>query len=428
MSSLRCPDVLLDSLENGQLVIDDKFIVHYWNKWLSVNTQILKKDILNRSLQEFYPNINYKVLLRKIKTAIQINAPTFYDSNNRTAFLPIKRNKITTKSLNMMQQQVTISPYIKSENKVMLSIYDISELYETKLSLQKEINKVKELNEILETDKNIIDKNIMMIKISLDGVISEASTLYCEFFGYQQNDILGQNISILKSGNIPESTYENLWNTICDKKPWHGEIENRCANGDLKWVEVKILPIFDENKELIEFNAFYHDITNKKLLEELYITDPLTKLYNRGYFDEIFQDITKHQRKADTDFALVISDIDYFKSINDTYGHQVGDEALKDVASVLKNSLRDNDVIARWGGEEFVIILKNVTIDEAKIITEKLRVNIESVKIQNNIHVTSSFGLTKYRIGEDTKDTFKRVDDALYEAKKSGRNRVVTKL
>ena len=138
--------------------------------------------------------------------------------------------------------------------------------------------------------------------------------------------------------------------------------------------------------------------------------------------------ITEHQRKSDIDFIIIIADIDHFKSINDKYGHQVGDEALKDVANTLKNTLRSNDVIARWGGEEFVIMLKNATIKEAQKIAEKLRVNIEQTKVQNTINITSSFGLTKYYAKEDTNHTFKRADDALYEAKQSGRNKVITKL
>ncbi|MEK6658542.1 MAG: GGDEF domain-containing protein, partial [Campylobacterota bacterium] len=108
-------------------------------------------------------------------------------------------------------------------------------------------------------------------------------------------------------------------------------------------------------------------------------------------------------------------------------GHQVGDEALVSVANSLKNSLREDDLVARWGGEEFVIMLKNVTLDEAKMIMEKVRESVQKIKINDTISVTASFGLTKYIIGEDTKKTFKRVDDALYEAKNSGRNRVVIK-
>ncbi len=187
------------------------------------------------------------------------------------------------------------------------------------------------------------------------------------------------------------------------------------------------ISILNAHDEIVEFSAVFHDITNEKLLAELYITDPLTKLYNRAHFDESINFVAKHQRRADVDFVLALADIDYFKSINDTYGHQIGDEALIAVAKTIKNSLRENDLIARWGGEEFVIMLKNVTIEQAKTIIEKVRVNIEKQTIRNDIKVTASFGLTKYQGAEETKETFKRVDDALYEAKRAGRNRVVVK-
>ncbi len=424
---LQCQDILLDSLENGHMIVDDKFIVSFWNRWLSINTQISKEEIIGRSLEEIYPDLNYKVLGRKIKTALALGTPSFYDTNSSTKFISINRNKVTTSSLTFMQQQVTISPYIVSENKVMISIYDISELYETKLSLKKEIEKVNKLNDKLESDQEIIDKNIMMMKTSLNGVIIDVSTLFCEFFEYKKEDIIGQNASIFKSGNVAEATYKELWETIKSKKPWSGEVKNKTASGGAKWVQSRITPILDENGALFEFHAVYHDITNEKLLEELYITDSLTKLYNRAYFDKVIGSIAKHQRKADTDFVLAITDVDHFKSINDTYGHQVGDEALISVANTLKNSLRENDIIARWGGEEFVIMLKNVTLDEAKMIIEKVRKSVENSKVNNTISVTASFGLTKYNLGEDTHRTFKRVDDALYEAKKSGRNRIVVK-
>ena len=428
MDGLRCPEVLLNSLENGHFVIDNNFIITYWNRWLSVNTQISSKEIIGKSLQEFYPDINYRILLRKIRTALRLNSPTFYDSNSDKVFLPITRNKVTKTSLKSMKQQITISPYIIEENKVMISIYDISELFETKLSLQTEVNKVNILNKILKDDKDIIDKNIMIMKTSTNGKITDVSTLFCDFFEYDRNDLIGQKASILKSGNIPDSTYKELWNAVSNKKPWSGEVENLTSSGENKWVESRITPILNDDKSLIGFNAVYHDINNKKLLEQLYITDPLTQIYNRGYFDDLMSSISEHQRKADMDFVILIADIDHFKSINDTHGHQVGDTVLKEIAKVLKDTLRDNDIVARWGGEEFVIMLKNVDMDKAKTISEKLRAKIEATKINENINVTSSFGLTKYYVGENTNLTFKRADDALYKAKKGGRNQVVTKL
>lgn len=428
MDSLKFPDVLLDSLENGHFVIDEKFTITYWNRWLSVNTQISSENIIGKSLKDFYPDINYKILRRKIRTALKLNSPTFYDSNSRSVFLPIKRQKVTKTALKLMQQQVTISPYMAEENKVMVSIYDISELFETKTSLQQEINKVNELNSMLENDQEIIDKNIMMMKTSVTGVITDVSSLFCDFFEYERDYIIGKKASILKSGNMPEYIYKELWNKVLSKESWSGEIENLTLSGNKKWVQSRVTPILDDNENLLELSAVYQDITSKKLLEILYITDPLTQIFNRAYFDGLMNEVTKYQRKADTNFVILVTDIDHFKSINDTYGHQVGDEALKEVAQTLKDTLRENDVVARWGGEEFVIMLKDTDFEEAKMIAEKLRVKIEKTKVHKTIDITTSIGITKYYSGEDTKLTFKRADDALYKAKRTGRNKVVIEL
>ncbi|MFT5835518.1 MAG: diguanylate cyclase (GGDEF)-like protein/PAS domain S-box-containing protein [Sulfurimonas sp.] len=428
MDDLKFPEILLNSLENGHFVIDENCTVTYWNRWLSINTQITSEEIVGKSLKEFFPKINYKILQRKIRTALKLSTPTFYDSNSNTIFIPIRRNKVTKTALKLMQQQVTISPYIATENTVMVSIYNISELHETKLSLVKEIEKVNELNETLEHNQDIIDKNIMIMKTSPDGTITDTSSLFCEFFGYKKNELIGKKASVLKSGNLPNSLYQDLWNTVTHEKSWSGEVENLTSTGDKRWVQSRITPILDDDGVLIEFNAVYQDIENKKLIEELYITDPLTQIYNRRYFDQLMNTISKKQRKADTDFVILIVDIDHFKSINDTYGHQVGDEALKDVATTLKGTLRDNDVIARWGGEEFVIMLRNIGLEEAQMIAEKIRANVETTKVCGNIDITTSIGLTKYILGEDTNLTFKRADNALLKAKASGRNLVLTEL
>ncbi|MDD2652926.1 MAG: diguanylate cyclase [Sulfurimonas sp.] len=427
MIEIKYPDVLLDSLENGHMIVDDAFNVSYWNRWLSINTQIPKEEIIGKSLEKFFPQINYKVLYRKIKTALTIGTPTFYDVNSAKKFVPIERNKVTTSSLRLMQQQVTISPYIACENKVMISIYDISELFEAKLLIKKEAQKVQTLNEKLEADKEVIDKNIMVMKTSTNGIIRDVSSFFCDFFEVTKRELLGKNISMFKLSDTSDVIYRDLWETIRSKIPWSGELQYKTSKGQKKWFLARVVPILNELREIVEFSAVFHDITNEKLLAELYITDPLTKLYNRAHFDETINFIAKNQRKSDVDFILAIVDIDYFKRINDTYGHQVGDDALVCVAKNIKKSLRENDLVARWGGEEFVIMLKNVTLDEAQKIMEKVRSNIEKNIVCHDIKVTASFGLTKYRENEEPKETFKRVDDALYEAKDGGRNRIVVK-
>ncbi len=148
--NIKYPKILIDSIENGHMLIDDKFTVHYWNKWLEINTQIPYTEIVEKNLKDFYPDLNYNVLGRKIRTALKLGTPSFYDHGSSTKFIPINRNKVTTSSLTLMQQQITISPYISNEGLVMISIYDISELHETKLLLQKEVEKVNNLNSELE--------------------------------------------------------------------------------------------------------------------------------------------------------------------------------------------------------------------------------------------------------------------------------------
>lgn len=420
-------DIILNSLESGHLLIDSNLNVLFWNRWLSINTHILKDDILDKNLLEFYPHIDKDILVRKINTAFLLNTPTFYNANSKNSFLPIKRSRVSSSSLEMMQQQVTISPYNLKNSIVMISIYDISEIYETKLSLKKEIQKVNTLNSILESQQEVMDKNIMMVRTNIEGGIIDASSLFCEFHEYEKEDLVDKNISILCSKKLPKSIYQDMWGKILNKETWSGEFENTTKSGILKWAQVKINPILNNDGDIVEFSAFYHDITNKKLLEELYIRDPLTKIYNRAYFDKVMGNIVERQRKSDSSFALVMLDIDNFKSINDTYGHQVGDEALKSAASTLNKLIRGDDIAARWGGEEFIIMLKNISLDDALKISQKLRMAIENTKILDSITITGSFGVTLYKSGEDIKETFKRADEALYEAKNSGRNRVISR-
>lgn len=119
-------------------------------------------------------------------------------------------------------------------------------------------------------------------------------------------------------------------------------------------------------------------------------------------------------------------DLDKFKSVNDTYGHQAGDEVLKELALILKTNVRESDIVGRWGGEEFIIIAPNTNMEDAVKLAEKLREKISEFKFSFAGHKTGSFGVATYRVGDDEKSLIKRADDALYHAKESGRNKVVS--
>lgn len=151
--------------------------------------------------------------------------------------------------------------------------------------------------------------------------------------------------------------------------------------------------------------------------------DGLTNLYNRRAFNEIM--MLEVNRILNGGFlSLIITDIDYFKKVNDTFGHLIGDEVLKKVSDELKSKLRENDLIARWGGEEFIVMLAHTDISGAQMVAEKLRLCIQELSFTNEMHITMSFGVSQYQQGEDISNTVKKADDALYKAKHNGRNRV----
>ena len=175
----------------------------------------------------------------------------------------------------------------------------------------------------------------------------------------------------------------------------------------------------------IEKQAEYLQIANKAL-SLLSITDKLTQLHNRLKLDESLVNETNRAKRYKNDFSIVILDIDHFKTINDTYGHQIGDTALTQVAGILKQCARDTDIVGRWGGEEFLIILPETPADKAYAFAEKLRHQVSSCQLPTVGHLTASIGVAHFDPITDTPASLlKRADKALYEAKHTGRNKVV---
>ena len=178
----------------------------------------------------------------------------------------------------------------------------------------------------------------------------------------------------------------------------------------------------DKNKELEQKNE---DLKNKiKEIEYLLITDPLTKISNRRIFEiMIDKEIARAQRYQHS-LSITLIDIDFFKKVNDQYGHKYGDKVLCELSALLKKNLRENDFLARWGGEEFAIIFPETNLEQSIEVSEKLRHCINQLQFDNNLSITCSFGNAQYRFNEKTDNLFVRADNALYTAKKLGRNRV----
>ena len=168
------------------------------------------------------------------------------------------------------------------------------------------------------------------------------------------------------------------------------------------------------------------DVTRyKKMEEELYrlsITDPLTGAYNRRYFVKRLEEEMERIRRGGTTFSIVMIDLDHFKKVNDRYGHQAGDRVLRFLVEVISSRIRKIDLLARWGGEEFVLLLLNTPLQKAAKLAEELRERIEAAEIPGVGRVTASLGVTEYREGDTPDSVISRADDLMYEAKRAGRN------
>ena len=155
-------------------------------------------------------------------------------------------------------------------------------------------------------------------------------------------------------------------------------------------------------------------------------TDELTGLHNRRSFNESFTLALSAARRHGHPLSLISIDLDYFKKVNDTYGHSIGDLVLKEFADLLKEMVRIEDIASRWGGEEFIILLPDTTCEAAVSLAERIRSTFEKQSCSATpLAVTASFGVAQLQNGENEDDLIRRVDNALYKAKREGRNRVV---
>ncbi|MEA3289329.1 MAG: diguanylate cyclase [Campylobacterota bacterium] len=287
-------------------------------------------------------------------------------------------------------------------------------------------NDIEKTNSDMQKFIDIVDKNVISSTTNIAGIITKVSQAFCDITGYTKEELIGKKHNIIRHPDIDSEFYKELWDTITQGKVWSGEVKNQRKDGSSYWVSSTISPVFNDNAEIIEYTSIRQDITDKKKVEELSITDQLTKLFNRLKLEEVYDTEMQRAQRYGHPMSMILLDIDHFKSVNDTYGHDIGDETLKDVAKLLKGSIRKTDIVGRWGGEEFIVVSPETSLENCMELAEKIRKNIEEHTFKVIGTKTSSFGVSTYHEGDTQGTLVKRADDALYEAKGTGRNKVVT--
>lgn len=270
-----------------------------------------------------------------------------------------------------------------------------------------------------------------MMVTDVEGKILAVNPAFSLLYGYLEKDLIDHRGYELAAGQQEQNVFDRMYESIIEHGEWEGEIWQQHKDGETFLVSMRVNTVFDEVGNPIRHVALLRDITKKKASEELIWRqanfDALTSLSNRRMFHEHLRQEMKKTERSKLPMALVFLDVDHFKEVNDTLGHDQGDVLLKQVAQRLTACVRSTDIVSRLGGDEFTIILSELrnASDVARIAQEILRQMSTPFELgEHTAHVSSSIGITLYpEDGQDAETLIKNADQAMYIAKQEGRNR-----
>jgi diguanylate cyclase (GGDEF)-like protein/PAS domain S-box-containing protein len=276
-----------------------------------------------------------------------------------------------------------------------------------------------------------------IIKIRTDGIVSFVNRFAAEFFerppeALVGRPLVGEMISPVDTMDPPiESLVATLRGRAGAQASWETLIH--APDGNQVWIAWSTTGLFDAQGELVELVAVGADISERKKLEteliRLAITDPLTGAFNRRYLVETGDRESDRARRYSTPCSILIIDIDHFKSVNDTYGHAIGDTTLQALTHACRKMLRGSDTFGRLGGEEFAVILPQANLEHATNLAERIRRAVSRLEVptpKGAVTFTISIGAAQLQADrENFNEALIRADAALYAAKQGGRNRVV---
>lgn len=265
---------------------------------------------------------------------------------------------------------------------------------------------------------------------NVDGVIEYVNPAYEQMSGFHAPQLIGNKPNVLKSGKQCKNFYSQLWHTLKSDETFSDVFINKKPDGSLYYEEKTITPIRETGSNIKHYVSTSRDITDRieteKKLKFLAHHDVLTDLPNRSLFLDRLKQALASARWHERTVAVLFMDVDRFKNINDTMGHESGDQLLRDMSERLITSLRERDTIARFGGDEFVIMLDDVArISDVDKLIKKIHKSLErpfTIK-ESELHITASIGISLFPAdGEDSSTLLRNADLAMYRAKDDGRN------
>lgn len=271
--------------------------------------------------------------------------------------------------------------------------------------------------------------------MDLEGRFTYVSPSVEKLRGYRVEEVMAQSPEeVLCPGSLiqMQEGLARAMNSVQNNLPfevYRGELEQPCKDGSTVWTEATVSGIYNEAGQFIGMLGVTRDISERKLMEaeirRLSVTDKLTQSFNRLKLDESLEQQFEWSQNDGVPFAIMILDIDHFKRVNDSFGHQVGDQVLIELVAILNDNVRTGDVVGRWGGEEFLLILPDTQLEAAGRLAERLRQAVAAYGFGRAGQVTISIGVAAFEQRDRSPESIvSRADQALYRAKAAGRNRV----
>lgn len=355
------------------------------------------------------PNKNGLDMAREILTINKNQAIIFTTAHTESEY--------TIEALDMQVDGYLIKPVDKKKLKAKLSV------------ISKNIIIEKENDRNTKILQKILDNQTSLTILTDFKTVEFASKSFYNLFGISNNEKFHElhpnflDIFVHHHNYLDAKTKDEFLEIY-----QHSHKEDRIVSIPSAICDVKVFYIeIDEIDEL--FVLTLTDITEIQLerLDADYRAthDKLTKLFNRSKFEDVLKEKYQKVKRYKRDLSIAILDIDFFKKVNDDYGHQVGDDILKELADICSKNIRATDFFARWGGEEFVLLMDETDSKSANIVCEKLRLAIKNHKTPNLPQITISIGISEFKKDDTKEEFFKRADNALYEAKENGRDRVI---
>jgi diguanylate cyclase (GGDEF)-like protein/PAS domain S-box-containing protein len=323
-------------------------------------------------------------------------------------------------SLYPAEVHLQLVEFMKEKVYVVL-IIDVTE----RRAMEKELQ---ERNEILSTIMESARDAIIMIDDK--GNVTFWNPAAERLFGYSREEVMGKELHrlMIQDERLYE-VYKEAFKRfqLSGKRSAVGKtIELKAKHKDGHEINVELSLSAVKIKDVWHAVGIVRDISERKKFEELLyrqsITDPLTNIYNRRFFMQMLEQEMERTRRYGKSFSVIMFDLDHFKSVNDRFGHAAGDMVLKSVADMIKGRIRKTDYFARWGGEEFIILLPETSVEDAAGLAEELREQLSSMTLPEVGRVTASFGVAGYRTSDTIDTILMRADSMLYEAKAAGRN------